>query len=231
MNCRLSGGGLGLSLRSGSAVLALGMLTLPVFSQQKPGFERWEKTIAAFEKQDQQKAPPKDAILFVGSSSIRLWNLKKSFPDLEAINRGFGGSQVADSVHFAPRLILKHRPRIVVFYAGDNDIAAGKSPETVCADFQALVKTIHQDLPKTKIIYISIKPSLARWKLVEKGRQANALIRDFCRQDERLQYLDAAGPMLGLDGKPRAELFQKDNLHLNEKGYELWAGLLKPHLH
>ena len=193
-------------------------------------FSKWEKAIAAFEKQDAEKPPPANAILFVGSSSIRLWNLSKSFPDMEAINRGFGGSQLADSVHFAPRIILKHRPRMVVLYSGDNDLAFGKMPEQVAADFQAFVKAIHQDLPQTRIAFISVKPSLARWRLVDKIQQINALIKASCQGDERLVYVDVFQAMLGEDGKPRRELFAPDGLHLNEKGYQLWATVLKPYL-
>jgi lysophospholipase L1-like esterase len=197
-------------------------------AQDRPDFGKWEKAVAAFEQQDKEKPPPKHAVLFAGSSSIRLWDLPKAFPGLDVVNRGFGGSQVADSVHFAPRLILKHEPRLVVFYAGDNDIAAGKLPERVYEDFQALVQAIHKELPKTKVVFLAIKPSLARWAQVEKQRQANALVEGLCKKDDRLLYLDVFKPMLGEDGKPRPELFAKDGLHLNEKGYELWASLLQP---
>jgi lysophospholipase L1-like esterase len=209
-------------------LLPAGLLARQGHAQEKPYVSKWEKAIEAFEQQDKEKPPPKHAVLFVGSSSIRLWDLKKSFPDLEAINRGFGGSQIADTVHFAPRLILKHQPRLVVFYAGDNDIAAGKSPQRVCEDFQALIQAIHKELPRTKVVFLAIKPSRARWQQAEKQQQANALIEALCTKDERLFYLDIVKPMLGDDGKPRRELFVSDGLHLTEKGYELWAGLLKP---
>jgi lysophospholipase L1-like esterase len=199
-------------------------------ADEKTNFDRWEKEIAGLEKQDASSPAPKGGIVFVGSSSIRLWNLKKSFPDLDAINRGFGGSKIADSTHFAPRLVLKHAPRLVVFYAGDNDIGGGNSPEQVLADFKAFVAVVHKDLPKTRIAFIAIKPSIARWKLVDKIRQANTLVETFSKQDERLAFIDVFKPMLGEDGKPRAELFAKDGLHLNDKGYELWASLLKPQL-
>jgi lysophospholipase L1-like esterase len=166
----------------------------------------------------------------VGSSSIRLWDLPKSFPDLDVINRGFDGSEIADSEHFASRIILKHEPRMVVLYAGDNDIAAGKTPEQVLGDFKAFVKTVLKGLPKTRIAFISIKPSIRRWALVDKIRKANVLIETYCKQGEALLYIDVAKPMLGNDGKPRSELFAKDGLHLNETGYALWAMVLKPHL-
>jgi lysophospholipase L1-like esterase len=191
---------------------------------------RWEKAIEAFERQDKEKPPPQHAILFAGSSSIRRWDLPKYFPDMDVINRGFGGSEIADSLHFAPRIILKHRPRIVVFYAGDNDIAAGKNPNRVFADFEAFVKAVHGELPKTRIAFVSIKPSILRWGLWDKMRKANSLIEAYCKQHDRLVYIDVAGPMLGDDGKPRPELFVTDGLHLNDKGYRLWASLIKPQL-
>ncbi|HEY7154546.1 MAG TPA: SGNH/GDSL hydrolase family protein [Gemmataceae bacterium] len=199
-------------------------------AEDKADFSRWEKDITAFERRDKENPPSKDGILFVGSSSIRLWDLPKSFPGLNAINRGFGGSHLADVVHFAPRIVLNYEPRLIVLYAGDNDIAAGKTPERVRDDFKAFVQRVHEKLPKTKIVYISIKPSIRRWQLIDKIRKANALVEAECKKSERTLYFDAAAPMLGDDGKPRPELFAKDGLHLNAKGYALWAERLKPYL-
>jgi lysophospholipase L1-like esterase len=197
--------------------------------EAKTGFERWEKEIAALEERDAKQKPALGTTVFVGSSSIRLWNLEKSFPDLSLVNHGFGGSTIADSVHFVDRLVLRLEPKTVVFFAGDNDIAGGKSPEQVHADFQALVKAIHSKLPKTRIVFIAIKPSPSRWKLFEKQQAANRLIRDSISKDaERLVYLDIVPPMLGDDGQPKPELFQKDMLHLNESGYAVWNKLLLP---
>ncbi|MBI1311246.1 hypothetical protein GC176_08055 [bacterium] len=191
---------------------------------------RWEATIQKFEQQDETNPPPKNHILFVGSSSIRRWKLDKSFPDLQPINRGFGGSEIADSIDFADRLILKHQPRVVVLYAGDNDLAKGKSPERVTADFEEFVATIHKALPETKIVFIAVKPSLARWKLIEKIREANAAVKAICEQNDRLEFVDVDAPMLGDDGTPRPELFLKDGLHMTEAGYEIWANLVRPHI-
>jgi lysophospholipase L1-like esterase len=191
---------------------------------------RWEKDIAVFEQRDRQKPPPKDAAVFVGSSSIRLWDLGKSFPGVETINRGFGGSQLSDSAHFALRIVVPYQPRLVVLYAGDNDLAAGKTPEQVADDFRSFVRAVRDGLPKARIVFLSIKPSIQRWKLVEKGRRANDLIEAVCKQGEGLLYVDVGTPLLGADGKPRPELFRADGLHLNEKGYEVWASIVKPYL-
>ena len=213
------------------AVLFL-LITLiaPTFAQDADRFARWEPAIRAFEAGDAKASPPKHAALFVGSSSIRGWNLPEYFRDRPVINRGFGGSQIADSVHFASRIIVPHEPNTVVLYAGDNDIAAGKSPQTVRDDFKAFVRTVHESLPEARIVFIAIKPSLRRWGLVEKMREANALIRTVIDADDRLRFIDIDGPMLGPDGKPRSELFVRDGLHLSHAGYRLWTSLVEPHL-
>ncbi len=219
-----------LALRNGVLLLAVAFSTPAIQAADKPATSRWEKEIEAFEKQEKDRPVPKNAIVFVGSSSVRLWKLDKSFPDIDVVNRGFGGSQLADAVQFAPRLLFKQQPRLVVLYAGDNDLAAGKTPEQVAADFQEFVQVVHKELPKTKIVYLSIKPSPSRWKLADKVVKANTLIAESCKKDERLTFVDVYKPMLGPDDKPRPELFREDNLHMNDKGYELWTMLLKPYL-
>ncbi|MBI3467383.1 MAG: hypothetical protein HY000_30610 [Planctomycetes bacterium] len=161
---------------------------------------------------------------------MRLWNLAESFPDLKCTNRGFGGSQMADSAHYADRIVVPYRPRVVVVYAGDNDIAAGKTPEQVFADAKALVTAAHTKLPQTRIVFISIKPSIQRWRLFDKMREANRLIAEFTRQDSRLGFVDVTEAMLGADGEPRPELFVKDGLHLSPAGYKLWSSLVRRQL-
>jgi lysophospholipase L1-like esterase len=192
--------------------------------------DQWAKDMAAFEQRDAQKPPAPGGIVFVGSSSIRLWNLERSFPGLPIINRGFGGSQIIDSVRHLDLLVIRHKPRTVVFYAGDNDIAAGKSPQAVADDFKAFVAKVHAALPQARIAFIGIKPSIQRWALVSKVREANALIRAFCMDDDRLGFVDVDGPMLGWDEKPRKDLLIADGLHLTDKGYELWTTLVRPFL-
>ena len=190
---------------------------------------RWEKYIARFEVTDKKKMPKPGGVLFIGSSSIRMWKtLKQDFSGFSVINRGFGGSQIADSTHFAERILHPYKPRQIVLYAGDNDVNAGKSPETVLADFQQFVKTVHAKLPEARISFIAIKPSLSRWKLSEKMVKANALVSSDCAKSKRLDYIDIWQPMLGDDGKPMPNLFLRDGLHLNAKGYALWTSLVKP---
>ncbi|PHR98179.1 MAG: hypothetical protein COA78_26455 [Blastopirellula sp.] len=199
-------------------------------AEEKYEPSRWESTIAKFKAMDKEKFPAKGQILFIGSSSIKGWNLKKSFPKFDTINRGFGGSHVEDSVYYADQIVLPYQPKTIVMYAGDNDINHGYSVERVSADFDKFVAIVHKELPKTKIIFVAIKPSIKRWELVEKMRAANTLVRKTCEADQRLVFLDIDGPSLGKDGKPRKELFKEDGLHLNEKGYKIWNNLLRPHI-
>lgn len=203
--------------------------SLPAKEPQE-NYDRWKDSIIEFKLQDEVNPPAQNGILFVGSSSIRLWDLKKSFPELELINRGFGGSQISDSIHYVDLLVLKHRPRLVVMYAGDNDISRKKTPERVARDFKKFADLIHAELPDTKLIYIAIKPSLSRWKLFEKMDAANQLIKQQCTASEKLTYLDIVTPMLNEEGNPKPELFIKDGLHLNARGYEVWSDLLRPYL-
>ncbi|HEX6622180.1 MAG TPA: GDSL-type esterase/lipase family protein, partial [Pyrinomonadaceae bacterium] len=135
---------------------------------------RFEPEIKRFEEADKQQPPAEGAVLFIGSSSIRLWkSLAEDFPSVKVVNRGFGGSHIEDSVDFADRIIFRHKPRLIVMYAGDNDIESGKSPAVVLADFEKFVAAVHRKLPRTRIAFISIKPSPARWHLVDKAREAN----------------------------------------------------------
>ena len=193
-----------------------------------PDSARFEKDIADFETWDRQNSFPRDAVLFVGSSSIRMWDLKKSFPDKKYLNRGFGGSQICHSTHFFDVLVAKHKPRLVVLYAGDNDIAGGKSPEQVHQDFRAFAKQFTEELPDAKLVYIAIKPSIARWKLADKMREANKLIAAECEKDEHFAFADVWPAMLNDKGEPREDLFLGDGLHMNEKGYAEWVKLVGP---
>jgi len=203
---------------------------VPAGTAKPAATNRWEKAIQSFEEQDKVNLPPAGSILFVGSSSIRMWNLDKYFPDMDVINRGFGGSQIADSIHYADRIIIKYRPKTIVFYAGDNDIAVGKSAQTVASDFDTFVDKIRARLPETRILMIAIKPSIARWHLAETMQEANGLIEAHAKTLDRVEFIDVWSPMIGDDGKPNPDLFIEDGLHLNHEGYTLWTSILKPHL-
>jgi len=191
---------------------------------------RFESEIAAFEKWDRQNAFPKDGILFVGSSSVRLWQTAESFSDLPVINRGFGGSSISDVNNFFDRLVPKYKPRVIVFYSGDNDIAGGMSAQKTFEDFQRFVHSAHEQVPEARILVLSIKPSIARRKLWPEMKRANSLIAKLADDDPHLDYVDIAAPMLNPAGEPRKELFRDDGLHLNAAGYDLWDGVLGPYL-
>ncbi len=191
---------------------------------------KWEATIVAFEQKDKQTPPPKDVILFVGSSSIRMWKTADSFPTLTTINRGFGGSYLSDVARFAGRIVTPYKPRLIVVYAGGNDIAGKRSAEQVFAAYKDFVTTVRKALPKTPIICIAMAPNPKRWHLYPEMQKADALIRDYAKAGDLLRFLDFGPQMLGADSQPRPELFLKDKLHLNAEGYKLWNSLLLPHL-
>lgn len=211
-------------------VIALTVLAFaPLQALARTQQDKWAKEMAAFEEQD-KKDPAIGGIVFVGSSSIRLWDLEKSFPEMPVLNRGFGGSEIPDSVAHADLLVIRHKPRTVIFYAGDNDIANGRSPQQVFEDYKAFVTKVRAALPDTRIAFIGIKPSIQRWAMIDKIRAANALVRTFAERDDKLGYIDVDGPMLGWDEKPRKELFIADGLHMTPKGYEIWTNLVRPFL-
>ena len=194
-------------------------------------FARWEKDIAAFEAADKVSPLPKNAILFVGSSTIVRWKtLRNDFPAFPIINRGFGGNQIADSTHFADRMIIPYQPRTIFLRAGGNDIHSGKTPEQVLADFKAFVATVHAKLPATEIVFISLSPSIARWDERAANRKLNALVADFVNRTPRLKYIETYDISLDKAGQPRPELFVEDKLHFSPEGYKLLIERVRPYV-
>lgn len=192
----------------------------------------FEPEIGAFEDADRVHPPAPGGIVFVGSSSIRFWSsLAQDFPGEPVLNRGFGGSTLPDVTWFAPRIVVPYRPRLIVLYAGDNDIAAGHPPQQVLADYLEFVRTIRRSLPSTRLVFISIKPSPSRWELAQQMRTANALIAQAVAQDTLATFVDVFTPMLGGNGRPRPELFRADSLHMTPAGYALWRERLAPLVH
>jgi len=189
---------------------------------------RWHDSFAAFDAADRAHAPPAGGVLFVGSSSIRLWDDLEAQFDAQPVvlKRGFGGSRMADCAAYLDRLVTRYRPRQVIVYAGDNDLAEGRTPEEVLHSFQAFVQGVHRALPDTRIDYVSIKPSPSRASLLARIRETNALIRDYVRTQPQLDYIDVFTPMLAADGTPRSELFRADELHMNSQGYALWKSII-----
>lgn len=189
---------------------------------------RFEEQIEQFETWDKRNSFPSDAILFVGSSSIRLWETALAFPGMPVINRGFGGSQTSDVRHYYESVIGKYDPALIVFYEGDNDIASGKPVEQVFHDYRQLVERILNDQPGVDFLYIPIKPSSSRWDYWPEMSEVNQLIKDYNSNSEQLHYVDLATPILNADGKPDDSLFLDDQLHLNKHGYETWNEVIRP---
>jgi lysophospholipase L1-like esterase len=200
----------------------------PVQAQDDPDPARFDSEIEAFEQWDRKNAVPERPLLFVGSSSIRMWPTAERFPGLPVVNRGFGGSHISDVNHFAERIVFKYKPRAIVFYAGDNDIADAKTPERVMEDFEAFVGRVRKAGPGTPIVWLPIKPSLSRWNLWPEMQRANAMVEEYARSHDDVVYADLATPMMGEDRQPRPSLFLDDGLHLNETGYDVWTQALRP---
>jgi len=204
------------------------MLVASTAFAQQP--DRWERFVAAFDEADLASPPSKHQIVFVGSSTIHRWDVASYFPDLKIINRGIDGTELSDAVKYIDRLVLRYEPRLVVVYAGDNDIGAGKLSEQVSVDFERFVRAVHTRLPETRILYIGIKPSPLRWLQIDRMRLANQVIKTICERDDRVAFLDFDNLMLGWDEKPRKDLYVEDGLHLSPKGYHLWSIVLRPYL-
>lgn len=202
---------------------------------EQPRKAPFESEIAAYEAMDRQNPPPTGAVLFLGSSSIRLWTtLAQDFPELQVLNRGFGGSEISDSVRYAPRIVLPYKPRMIVFYAGGNDINAGKTPEKVLQDFKEFVREVHKFLPRTRIVYISMNPAVSRWKKEPQFVEGNRLIEDYVQSAAKkkmpLNFLDSHTKLLSATGEARPEIYRTDGLHLNSQGYQLWTAILRPQI-
>ncbi|MEE2636443.1 MAG: GDSL-type esterase/lipase family protein [Acidobacteriota bacterium] len=213
--------------------LVLGVLVAVSAHAQRPepiDPARYETAIQAFEAQDQGMMPPAGAIVVTGSSSIARWNadMKADLAPLTVIPRGFGGSAMADVLHFADRIILPYEPRAVVIYEGDNDTGRFRVPPTTIArELEQIISQIHTALPDTRVYVMSVKPSLAREAVWDKAQETNELYQTLAASDERLRYIDVATPFLRADGKVMDDIFIDDGLHLNGKGTAIWATTIK----
>jgi lysophospholipase L1-like esterase len=195
-------------------------------AQENPDPHRFDKEIQNFEKWDSKNSFPKGAILFVGSSSIRMWKTQESFPDLTLINRGFGGAHISDVIFFIEQTTLKYDAPIIFFYCGDNDIAGNKSPQQVLEDYKIFVQKVLENRSDTKIMFLAIKPSIARWGFWPEMDIANQLISQYSETNDHLFYVDTATPMLEMSSPPPADLFISDGLHLSDKGYQNWTDVI-----
>ena len=210
-----------------AAVLVLLSMTA---AADYPDPERFRPAIDAFLAADAESPPPHGAVVATGSSSMRGWHdrIAEDLAPLTIIPRGFGGSNMKDVRHFLDELVLRHRPRAVLLYEGDNDAARGATPEEILEHFDAIQAGIHEALPETRIYILAVKPSIRRWNLWNTMSTTNALFAARADADPRLTFIDVATPMLSAKGKPRAEIFVRDNLHMNGAGYDIWRDAVRP---
>jgi len=220
-------------IANGIAAFSFLIFSTAILARPEPAeaAHRFESEIKAFETADQNQPPPPDAILFTGSSTIRLWKtLAKDFPDYKVLNRGFGGCDIADCIYYADRIIIPYKPKLIILRAGGNDIAAGKTPEQVRDDFRAFVEKVRAKLPKVRIAYMTINATPSRIKNVAREKKANQLIKEYIDKGENLDYIDTYDATQDAAGKPRKNLFIKDQLHFNAEGYKILAKIVNDYL-
>lgn len=218
-----------------SIKLIVWLYVILVFSDQDQLFSqdplRFNAEINHLDSMSYDFDPDKNIYLFTGSSSIRKWDsLSVYFSDYQIINNGFGGSQMSDLLYYVDILILKYEPNKVFIYEGDNDLAEEKEINEIMVTAKKLVKKLRKGLSEIEIVFISAKPSLARWELKHQYLALNSALRDYCNTKSYLTYADVWNVMLNQTGDPNPDLFVKDGLHLNEKGYDLWARSLGRYL-
>ncbi len=196
--------------------------------EEKPREVDRRPTIPEYLEEMASRRLDQEVLLIAGSATAWRWNVEKWFSDFRPVNRGFGGSRIDDVTHFADRLIVPYAPSTIILYAGDNDLQQGKPPDVVAEHFGEFVDTIRAALPQTQIVFIAIRPSIARWAIWDAMQEANALIRKRIDADPNIYYADIAPVTLGANGQPRRELFIEDDLHLTQLGYLEWSRVIKP---
>lgn len=196
----------------------------------QPTENRFEKDIQKFEAMDRENPPAKGAVLFVGSSSIRLWDsLKEYFAGIDVIQRGFGGAEFGDVMHFFDRIVTPYAPRVIVVYAGSLDLRReGGGPEVVLAQFEAFCKAVKDKLPMTKVCYISMKPSISKWDTIHLDKEANRLIADYANKTPNVDFIDIWAPMVAEGEPPPEKYFIPDLNHPSVEAYRLWAQVIRP---
>jgi lysophospholipase L1-like esterase len=221
---------LALALVSGAALLWLGVFLWQLDRALHPKTD-WTESMQAYSQMDATNPPPSRAVLFVGSSSIRLWeSIRRDFPNYRVFRRGLNGARLEDTLRMADGLILTYNPKMVVIYGGDNDLAEGDSPARVLHAYQRLVRRIQRELGDVRIGILSIKPSPSRWHLIRRVRETNQRLRDWCEASSQIDFIDIHSGMLNERGQPRARLYRADGLHLSDLGYARWAECIRPYL-
>jgi lysophospholipase L1-like esterase len=189
--------------------------------------KRFQKEVDVLVAQEYDFSKEKKLVLFTGSSSIRMWNdVQSVFPDYNVINNGFGGSHFSDLIFYYDKLIAPHDPDILFIYEGDNDVASGKKPETIVQEAKQLIGMIRRDLPRTKIVLISPKPSIARWNLKNEYEILNRQLEKLAKRTRMVEFANVWEAMTDENGEVYKDIFIDDNLHLNEKGYDIWGEVI-----
>ena len=210
-----------------SLVVMVGMVAF--VAGQTPNLQRFEKTIAGFEAKDKDHPPPKDPIVFTGSSSIARWkDLAKTFPEFPVLNRGFGGSTTPEVNYYFDRVVAAYKPKVIVFFCGSNDMASKRTPQQALEDFGTFVKMTKEKLPGTKIVYISQHVPASRERLKDAYFEVNRAVREAATKDSPIRFVDIHDKMLGKDGSANPELYEADKLHPNAAAYKIWADELRP---
>ena len=206
-----------------------GLLLAVSGAETVPQSQKFDKEIEAMLLADTTNAPVLGGVVFTGSSSIRAWKtLARDMEGIPVVNRGFGGSQMSDLNRHAKRIVVPLRPRVVVVYEGDNDLAGGKDVGGVMDEFRRFVDGMQAALPATRIVFLAVKPSPSRRSLLEKQQEFNRRLKELVAGNPRLGFVDVATPMLDANGEPREELFLADRLHLKPSGYDVWTRLVRP---
>jgi lysophospholipase L1-like esterase len=200
------------------------------FAEEYPDPERFRPAIDAFAVEASVELPAPGGIVATGSSSMRGWHqrINADLAPISVIPRGFGGSTMHDVRYFLDDLVLRYKPRAVLLYEGDNDIAIGITPERILNEFQAIVDEIHARLPATRVYLLAVKPSISRWSMWPDMVRTNELFAKACDENPLLTYVDVATPMLGSDGDPLEHIFVADELHMNDSGYDIWRDAVRP---
>jgi len=205
------------------------LLVLPLLATP---LDRYESSVAAYEAADRLKTPASGGTLFLGSSTFTLWGqeLEREFAPFHALNRGFGGSTIAEVDHYLERICFPYRPRLIVFYAGTNDIAEGHSPQQLVSDFAQLTTHLRQKLPNTRVAYVSMAMPPSRTRFEAQYASANQLLREFTEKQPNLDFIDVSKLLLDEKGQPRGQFYREDQLHMKPAGYALWAPVLRNYL-
>ena len=191
-----------------------------------PADAPFRNEIVAFADKDRVTPPPACPVLFVGSSSIRMWtSLTEDMAPLPVINRGFGGSKISEVNSYFDRIVTPYRPRAIVFYAGENNLDANEAPAAVAEQFRRFMDLKRSRLGQTPVFYISAKPSKLRFKQFAQQTELNNSVRALASSASDLTYIDVVSPML-VNGQPR-DIYVQDGLHMSPAGYAIWTGIVR----